>query len=176
MAVCMVSLQLPISVIGGTTLHTTISDARDFSPFRKVVAVSLPRDITLVTPVKSLPPVSRKLSLPSFQPATTSITPSCSEPPTIVYSTTAVTDNHINIESPHSTSSIVADPTNPTPPEKTDVAIQCDIIDFQQFPEFQKFQEFQEFQKFQEFQEFQKFIEKKNSFKRVAEILQVSLM
>ena len=140
-------------------------DARDFSPFRKVVAASLPRDITLVTPVKSLPPVSRKLSLPSFQPATTSITPSCSEPPTIMYSTTAVTDNHINIESPHSTSSIVADPTNPTPPEKTDVAIQCDIIDFQQFPEFQKFQEFQEFQKFQEFQEFQKFIEKKNSFK-----------
>jgi hypothetical protein len=31
-------------------------DARDFSPFRKVVAASLPRDITLVTPVKSLPP------------------------------------------------------------------------------------------------------------------------
>jgi hypothetical protein len=31
------------------------------------------------------------------------------------------------------TSSIVAEPTNPTPPEKTDAAIQGDIIDFQQF-------------------------------------------
>jgi hypothetical protein len=27
----------------------------------------------------------------------------------------------------------VAEPTNPTPPEKTDAAIQGDIIDFQQF-------------------------------------------
>ena len=93
-------------------------DARDFSPVRKVVAASLPRDITLeyllapVTPVKSPPPVSRELTLPSFQPATTSITPSCSEPPTIMCSTTAVTatpDNHINIESPHSTSVIDKD-------------------------------------------------------------------
>ena len=151
-------------------------DARDFSPVRKIVGASLPRDITLeyllapVTPVKSAPSVSMKLSLSSFQPATMSIAPSCSEPPTIVYSTTAVTatpDNHINIESPHSTSvidkdfettdlpkpsacseftasfrlpdgskytctsSIVADLTNPTPPKKTDVANQCDIIDFQ---------------------------------------------
>ena len=93
-------------------------DARDFSPVRMVVAASLPRDITLeyllapVTPVKSPTSVSRKLTLPSFQPATTSITPSCSEPPTIMCSTTAVTatpDNHINIESPHSTSVIDKD-------------------------------------------------------------------
>lgn len=150
-------------------------DARDFSPVRKVVTGGLPRDITLeylltqVTPVKSPPPVSRKLSLPS-------VTPYCSKPPTVMYSTTVITatpDNHI--ESPHSTSviettctdipkppacseftaafrlpdgskytctsSTVADPTNPTPPKKTDAAIQCDIIDFQQFQKFQKFME-----------------------------------
>ena len=90
-------------------------DARDFSPVREVVTASLPRDITfeyLLAPVKSPPPVSRKLSLPSYKTATVSVTPSCSEPPTIVYSTTAVTatpDNHISIEPPHYTSVIVKD-------------------------------------------------------------------
>jgi hypothetical protein len=62
--------------------------------------------------VKSPPPVSRKLSLPSYKTAIMSVTPSCSEPPTIVYSTTAVTatpDNHISIEPPHYTSVIDKD-------------------------------------------------------------------
>jgi hypothetical protein len=61
-------------------------DARDFSPVREVVTASLPRDITfeyLLAPVKSPPPVSRKLSLLSHKTATVSVTPSCSQPPTI---------------------------------------------------------------------------------------------
>jgi hypothetical protein len=52
------------------------------------------------------------------------VTPSCSEPPTIVYSTTAVTatpDNHISIEPPHYTSVIVKDFETTDIPKPTNV-------------------------------------------------------
>jgi hypothetical protein len=154
-------------------------DARDFSPVRKVVTASLPRDLTSEY---LLAPVTPEKSPPPPPPANYHFHPikqqRCLHPlhvvshPTVMYSATDITttpDNRIIIESPHSTfaivnyvettdilklsarseftaycrlpdgskytctSSIVAKPTNPTPPEKTDAAIQGDIIDFQQF-------------------------------------------
>lgn len=60
-------------------------DVRYFSPVRNVVTASLetlPQEYLLapVTSVKFPPPVSGKISLPSYQTATVSAAPSCSEP------------------------------------------------------------------------------------------------